>query len=231
MTAAPLPPSSAPSAPLDAQAVADYLRENPEFFDQHAAVFAEMRVPHPYEGRAISLGERQILTLRERMHALERKLGSLTHHANDNQRIVLGMREWSVALLAESDAQALPALVSDGLAKAFDLPQVALRLWQCPAHREPAEAEPVSDDIRLFAASLKKPYCGPDNGVAATAWLGFKPASLALIPVRTPRGQTFGLMVLGSDDPGRFSPDMGTDFLEHIGALAGAALSRLLQGG
>jgi uncharacterized protein YigA (DUF484 family) len=33
--------------------------------------------------------------------------------------------------------------------------------------------------------------------------------------------------VLASPDPERFSASMGTDFLERIGELAGAALSRL----
>ena len=38
----------------------------------------------------------------------------------------------------------------------------------------------------------------------------------------------FGLLVLASDDPQRFQPSMGTDFLRHLAELAGAALSRLL---
>jgi len=36
-----------------------------------------------------------------------------------------------------------------------------------------------------------------------------------------------GLLVLGSDDPERFTEDMGTAFLEVIALLAGAALGRL----
>jgi uncharacterized protein YigA (DUF484 family) len=39
--------------------------------------------------------------------------------------------------------------------------------------------------------------------------------------------EAFGLLVLASPDPERFSASMGTDFLERIGELAGAALSRL----
>jgi integrase/recombinase XerC len=36
----------------------------------------------------------------------------------------------------------------------------------------------------------------------------------------------FGLLVLGSPDPTRYSADMGTDFLMRIGEVAGAALSK-----
>ena len=35
------------------------------------------------------------------------------------------------------------------------------------------------------------------------------------------------MLVLGSDDPERFTEDMGTDFLETIGRLASAGLQRL----
>ena len=45
-----------------AQDIATFLQEHPGFFDQHADVFATLQVPHPHGSRAISLGERQILT-------------------------------------------------------------------------------------------------------------------------------------------------------------------------
>jgi uncharacterized protein YigA (DUF484 family) len=37
----------------------------------------------------------------------------------------------------------------------------------------------------------------------------------------------FGLLVLASDQAQRFHASMGTDFLERIGELASAALTRL----
>jgi uncharacterized protein YigA (DUF484 family) len=49
---------------------------------------------------------------------------------------------------------------------------------------------------------------------------------MALVPLR--QGDScFGLLVLGSPDPTRYSADMGTDFLSRIGDVAAAALSRL----
>lgn len=213
---------------LTADEVARFLQAHPAFFEEHADVFAELTLPHPHEGRAISLGERQILTLRERMHALQRQLTALTHHAKDSQRIVLGIQEWSLDLLAETDPTALPRHVADGLARIFKVPHTALRLWGCrPDADMPLPA--ASEEVEMFAASLTKPYCGTDTGFEAARWLDGVPASLAMVPIRTPRGQTFGLLILGSDDEERFSADMGTEFLSHIGALAGAALSRLLD--
>jgi hypothetical protein len=37
--------------------------------------------------------------------------------------------------------------------------------------------------------------------------------------------RAFGLLVLGSPDPTRYSADMGTEFLMRIGEVASAALS------
>ena len=43
--------------------------------------------------------------------------------------------------------------------------------------------------------------------------------------------EAFGLLVLGSPDPTRYTAEMGTEFLQRIGELASAALSRLLPAG
>ena len=52
---------------------------------------------------------------------------------------------------------------------------------------------------------------------------------MALIPLRHGAAEgCFGLLVLGSPDPTRYSAEMGTDFLIRIGELASASLSRLL---
>ena len=221
---------------FSAAEIAEFLQENPDFFSEHADIFATLTIPHPHQGRVISLGERQVLTMRERVGKLEEKLAFMTRNANDSQRIIDGIQQWSVTLLAESDASNLPALISQGLADIFKVPYAALRLWgcgggdlpPCVGNESAAWRQPVSDEVELFAASLTRPYCGDDTSSEAVTWLDAKPASVALIPLRTPRGNTIGLLVLGSDDAERFAPDMGTDFLAHMGALAGAALSRLI---
>ena len=41
----------------------------------------------------------------------------------------------------------------------------------------------------------------------------------------------FGMLVLGSPDPTRYSADMGTEFLMRIGEIASAGLARLLPAG
>lgn len=69
--------------------------------------------------------------------------------------------------------------------------------------------------------------------VEAVRWLKepLLAASLALIPLRDaskPGAAAFGLLVLASPDASRYQDDMATDYLERIGEIASAALSRLL---
>ena len=49
---------------MDASAIADYLTQHPEFFEEYADLLAEIYVPHPHGGHAIPIAERKIVTLR-----------------------------------------------------------------------------------------------------------------------------------------------------------------------
>lgn len=208
--------------------IAAFLQDHPGFFDEHADVFATMQVPHPHGSRAISLGERQILTLRERNRELEWRLNELVRNATANESIGTHVAKWCSRLLSENDAQRVPGEIALGLAEQFDLNHVALRLWNLSDLPPTGYGEPVSQDVRTFTDSLKTPYCGTDTDFEAAGWLDSKPKSLALVPLRLEAdGAAVGLLVLGSDDPERFTPEMGTAFLESIGQLASAALHRL----
>ncbi|CAB3666934.1 DUF484 family protein [Achromobacter piechaudii] len=208
--------------------IAAFLQDHPGFFDEHADVFATMQVPHPHGSRAISLGERQILTLRERNRELEWRLNELVRNATANESIGTHVAKWCSRLLSENDAQRVPGEIALGLAEQFDLNHVALRLWNLSELPPTGYGEPVSQDVRTFTDSLKTPYCGTDTDFEAAGWLDSKPKSLALVPLRLEAdGAAVGLLVLGSDDPERFTPEMGTAFLESIGQLASAALHRL----
>ncbi|MFF7058815.1 DUF484 family protein [Achromobacter spanius] len=211
-----------------AQDIAAFLQDHPGFFDEHADVFATMQVPHPHGSRAISLGERQILTLRERNRELEWRLNELVRNATANESIGSHLAKWCSRLLSENDAQRVPGEIALGLAEQFELNHVALRLWNLSELAPTGYGEPTSQDVRTFTDSLKTPYCGTDTDFEAAGWLDSKPKSLALVPLRLEAdGPAVGLLVLGSDDPERFTPEMGTAFLESIGQLASAALHRL----
>lgn len=213
---------------LSPESIALFLQENPSFFRDHADIFAELRVPHPNETRAISLGERQIMTLRARAKDLEWKLSGLLHNATGNERISNTLTDWCCRLLAEDDARQIPALIVRSLSDMFELPSIALRLWDVPRLQGSEFTEDVTETVREYARNLTKPYCGPLAGQEAATWLGVPPASLAIIALRPDHSTAaLGLLVLGSDDPEHFSADMGSAFLDTINRLASASLIRL----
>jgi uncharacterized protein YigA (DUF484 family) len=217
---------------FSAHDIAAFLTEHPDFFLEHADVFGALRVPNPHGAGTISLSERQILTLRERNRDLEWRLSQLVRHANSNESIGDRLTRWSSRMLAENNVQHIPGEIAVGLAEIFDLADVALRIWRLPQAPRSGYGEQTSDDVHTFADSLRAPYCGTDTGFEAVSWLSQKPQSLALVALRPDaNASSIGLLVLGSPDPDRFTADMGSTYLETIGALAGAALNRLAGSG
>src|SRR6185295_6799616 len=109
-------------------AVASYLKEHPEFFEQYADLLADIYIPHPHGGRAIPISERQILTLRERSKQLETKLRDVIRYGEENDAIGEKVQRLSVALLAARDLSSLAGAVDFNLREDFAVPHVALRL-------------------------------------------------------------------------------------------------------
>jgi uncharacterized protein len=220
--------------------IANYLANTPGFFERHAELLGSIQLSSPHGNRAVSLQERQMDMLREKIKGLEGKIIEMIRHGQENVAIADRLHRWTRALLLTVDAAELPAVLVSELQREFLIPQGGIRVWGAGAqHAGEAFATPVSDDAKSFAASLTLPYCGANTGFEAAGWLEDNASvmSLAMIPLRRlgAGGQAasgaagcFGLLVLGSPDPTRYSPDMGIDFLQRIGEVASASLSRLL---
>jgi uncharacterized protein YigA (DUF484 family) len=214
--------------------LAAYLAANPDFFERHAELLATVQLPSPHGNRAVSLQERQMEMLRDKMRTLEHRLAAMMRNAVDNEALAGKLLLWArdLMLAQHGAAEHLPRALQDALKAQFDLPMTALKLW--PVRTEFAAldfATGVSDDAKTFAASLTAPFVGPNPGFEAASWLpdAAMAQSLALIPLQNPHtSMCMGLLVLASPDTQRFTADMGTDFLTHISQLASAALVGLL---
>ena len=207
----------------DAQAVADFLLEHPEFFEDNPELTANLKLSSALGGRTVSLQDRQVEVLREKIRQLELKLSNLTRIAKDNDAIITNFHQWTLQLWRSQDANDLGEAVTQTLKEAFDLPEATLRLWD---HCIDA------GDARAYADQLKAPYCGAAGGKPGLGWLanGAAMQSAALIPLRKPESeQTIGLLVLASPDVQRFSSDMATDVLSRIGETASAVLEGLVD--
>lgn len=167
--------------------------------------------------------------MRDKYRALELRLSELSRRAEENANIANRFHAWTQSLLVSTGGAAMARDLADGLRTHFIVPQVTLRLWNvAPEHAEAWFAKDVSDDARIFANSLRAPYCGPNNDFEAVRWLDDAESirSTVMLPLG-PAGQTFGLLVLGSPDPARFTTAMSTDFLVHIAGTSSTALAPL----
>lgn len=210
---------------ISALTVARFLQEHPDFFSNHSELFAALTVPHPSDTRAISLGERQILTLRDRQKELEQRLAILSHQASFNQDVAQKLNHWCAQLLVVDDHQALPGHIVGGLIESFEIPDVVLKLWGV-ALPDSAFTQDIDDESKAFAEGLATPYCGPNKALGVAKWFKDTPVSLAIMPIRR-QNKTVGLLLLGSPDSERFAPDMGTTFLESIAQLVSATTERM----
>lgn len=213
---------------MRADEVARFLQDNPGFFEDYADLLAHIYLPHPHGGRAVSITERQILTLREKTRQLESKLAEMIRFGEENDAIGEKVHRLAAALIAASDWNAIVREINSHLVEDFAVPHVALRVWAEAPPRDGAEFAPVSESSRVWVGKLRHAFCGSAAGLEPVAWFGDAAAhvrSMALVPLRRD-AQDVGALALGSEDAQRFYPEMGTVYLDRIGDMIGAALVR-----
>lgn len=219
---------------MEASEVASYLKCHPEFFEQYAEFLAQLHIPNPHGGRTISITERQIGSLRDKVKELEGRLAELIRFGEDNDAISGKVHRLGLALQGVNDLPGAMRVLYSHLGGLFAVPHVALRLWGIGDGSDETEFQEVDSRIKGLAASSAQPYCGPAINQAAVAWLGERGEhvrSIAQIPLRDPGardGVAFGLLLLASEEPQRFYSGMGTVYLEQIGDQAAAALLRVV---
>ncbi len=224
--------------------IANYLANTPGFFERNSDLLASIQLTSPHGQRAVSLQQRQMEMLRDKIKGLEGKIMEMIRHGQENTAIADRLHRFTRAILLAGNPGALPEVLLASLQHEFMIPQAALRLWGADeAFASLPFTQGASDDIRSFTRSLSVPYCGLNSGFEPVGWLtdAATVMSVALIPLLAGDAQEFagtggmaragevvGLLVLGSPDPTRYSAEMGTEFLTRIGEVASAGLTRLL---
>lgn len=214
------------------QDIANYLINTPAFFERNTELLAAVRLTSPYGQRSVSLQERQMEVLRDKIKGLELKIIEMIRNGQENVAIADRLHRWTCTIMLTANPGDLPDVLVRELKHQFLIPYAGIRVWGAASAFDGLPfAQNVSDDAKSFARSLTAPYCGVNSGFEAARWLDETNtvASIALVPLRRDaESPAFGMLVLGSPDPTRYTADMGVDFLLRIGELAGAGLSRLL---
>ena len=216
---------------LTAEQVAEFLQQNPGFWENHVDVLMNLQIPHPHGGRAVSIGERQLVAVREKSKLLEDKLRELIQFGEENDAVGDKVHRLACRLIeAASLDAALDTLYLD-LLDHFAVPHVAVRLWRVAEENpDTKEFAAVAGEMREFVERMDAPYCGNHAVYESQAWFGEAAAhlkSFALVPLKRD-GLTFGVVALASEDARRFYAEMGTLHLGRIGELMSHALWRFV---
>ncbi len=216
---------------VTAEQVAEYLRQNPGFFENHVEVLMNLQIPHPHGGRAVSIGERQLVAVREKAKLLEDKLRELIQFGEENDAAGEKVHRLACRLIAAPTLDATLDTLYLELLDHFAVPHVAVRLWNVAEENpETREYTPVSAEMRQFVEQAGAPYCGHHAVYESQAWFGEaapRVRSFALVALRREES-VFGVIALASEDPKRFYPEMGTLYLARIGELVSHALWRFV---
>ncbi|MDF0606418.1 DUF484 family protein [Neisseriaceae bacterium TC5R-5] len=206
-----------------------FLEQHPDFLAHHAERLG-LNVGHTQQQRGVvSLIERQLLDLKDHNRQLSARLQQLLQHGEANDLIINNIHQLSLALQSCHTAKAICSALEQCFARDFALNRLAIRLCH-PASEDLAECYRPQANIIALSKNLATPYCGPYVNDEVLSWFPALPVlqSFAQLALRDQHQQVFGIMVLATDDPQRFTFDNHTHYLTQIGELISSALSRVL---
>ena len=214
---------------LGAHEVAAFLRRHPKFLQQFPDLAVSMVVPRE-SGPAASLASYQLEVLRDKNRELNRRLQELFGNAQENERLAVRTHQLTLARMRQGDAAATVHAMAASLAEDFAGDLVRVVLFEPVAGLDDVDWLQVIDgeDKRLApfrdALAEGEPICGrlhPDKQALLYGARADEVQSSALLPV-----PGLGMVAVGSHDPNRFYPGMGTLFLRMMGESLAIALQR-----
>ncbi|ALN87935.1 hypothetical protein LC55x_4687 [Lysobacter capsici] len=218
-----------PADQLGAHEIANWLRRHPRFLQQFPDLSLSLVVPRE-EGSAASLASYQLEVLRDKNRELSRRLHELFANAQDNERLAVRTHQLTLALMRQDNAADTLRAMAASLAEDFNGDLVRLIVfkpydglsdneWLQIIEESDPRLQPFRD-----ALSDGEPLCGrlqPEKHAVLYGERAADVQSTALLPL-----PGSGLIAVGSRDPNRFFPGMGTLFLRMMGESLAVALRR-----
>lgn len=210
---------------LTAEAVAEYLRQHPEFFNDHPELVAELTVPHG-SGNAVSLVERQVLALREQNEETRKRLHELIEIARQNEELARRMHQLALTLMDAAEPKDIFSTLYDNLRRNFHADHVVVRLFANPAFVDTYAGEefagPDIPEYTLFRSLIaqRTPLSGRlkrQQQVFLFGDEGDDIASAVMVPLHAP--DWGGILAIGSRDADRFQEGMGVELLANLGEV------------
>ena len=207
--------------------VSKYLHQNPDFLERQPSLLKHLELNHA-SGPAISLIERQVQYLRQQNEALEQQHNQLIQIAAENEKLMSRLHQLTLELMSMGDLPSFFDSLGDALLSEFKADILNITLFDLKIEAGPKtpliHTRRDDPDLQQFQDHLDKgnSVCGRLNRNKREFLFGAR-AQWVESMVLVPMGKD-GMLAIGSSDPARFYPGMGTLFLD---LLANVVTSRL----
>ena len=216
---------------LPEDAVVNYLKAHPDFFERHLGILASLRLPHRTGTGAVSLVERQVSVLRQKNVQLDRKLRDLVEVARSNDHLAGRIHHLARALLEIPGISGVPVVLEERLREDFSADAAVLVLFDDHVGDDHGSFvhiterdDPALSAFRTFLTS-SAPRCGRMRDAQRDFLFSddaVQVGSAALIPLGD--GCRLGFLAIGSHNSDHFNPGKSMDFLVRLGELVTSAL-------
>ena len=223
---------------LGAHEVAAWLRRHPKFLQQFPDLAISMVVPRE-EGPAASLASYQLEVLRDKNRELTRRLQELFGNAQENERLAVRTHQLTLALMRQNSAADTLCAMAATLAEDFQGDLVRIVLFEDIDGLDEVEWLQVIDRKDRTLAPFRdcladgEPLCGrlqPEKNALLYGMRAEEVQSSALLSLPGSGSESaIGLLAIGSREPNRFYPGMGTLFLRMMGEALAAAVARYVR--
>jgi len=202
----------------------DYLSQHPNIFQQHPELL-ELVTLSDNRG-AVSLLERQVAVLKERLGEHKHQQSEFIEVARENEQISDSFSHVICQLIAFTNLSQFAAEFPAELRSTFNIDEVSFKTAQAVSSRD-SECKSYDDTLRRMVNN--RAVC--DNRWPSSIMNLFFSEdirSAAFIPMRTNESKDpLGILALGSTDSERYTNDLGTAHLDRLGLMSGLCLARL----
>ena len=211
--------------------VAKFLRRNPDFLTEYPEVLETLQLSHA-TGIASSLIERQVVHLRRKNLELERQLNRLVHVASENEQLMSRLHQLTLELMSINEPAAFFQHLNRSLLEDFKADILRIYLFDrriaALAGEEVRWIDRNDENLQAFQSLLDKDHTVCGRLADKKLNFLFEPKarwvqSTAIVPLGSKGCE--GMMAIGSSDPGRFFPGMGTLFLDLLADVISSSLA------
>ena len=209
--------------------VADYLQENPEFFNRNNHLMTSLRLVDEHRG-TVALVERQQQQLRQKVHGLEDEITQLMSVATHNEQLFVLYSDLYLRLLdCQSAAELLDCLQQTTIEL---LSLSAFKIWLTPFSDNilTHESLTVNDCAGVMQNRLsdKEFYFGRlQESEQRLIFSQTSSGSVVLIKLNH-EDKTLGFLAIGSENAQHFEPRMDTLLLSQFKRLVAKLLHQHL---